>query len=59
MIRRAFLGIGGQKFTLPLRVVHYNKLKSNTGVQIQYIDTSGKAENSSIKTKAIVTPGEL
>ncbi len=34
-IRRAFLGIAGQYIPLPLRVIHYNKLDTASGVRVE------------------------
>ncbi len=34
-VRRGYLGIAGQFMQIPLRVIHYNKLKSGSGVKVE------------------------
>jgi S1-C subfamily serine protease len=37
-VRRAYLGIAGQVFELPLRIINYNKITNKSGVIIQNVD---------------------
>ncbi len=43
-VRRAYLGIAGQVFLLPLRIINYNKLNVRSGVFIQHIENNGPGE---------------
>jgi S1-C subfamily serine protease len=52
-VRRAYLGIAGQVFQLPLRIVNYNKLKVKSGVFIQSL------EDKSPGTAAGMKPGDI
>ncbi len=53
-IRRAFLGIAGQNMPLPLRVIHYNKLDTASGVRVEHLERSQQFDNHSIKKGDIV-----
>jgi S1-C subfamily serine protease len=48
-IRRALLGIAGQNMPLPLRVIHYNKLDTASGVRVEHVERSQQFDNHSIK----------
>lgn len=52
-VRRAFIGIAGQVFPLPLRIINVNKLNINSGVFVHQVDegTPGK--------KAGIKPGDI
>jgi S1-C subfamily serine protease len=47
-IRRAFLGIAGQFMQLPLRVIHYNKLDTASGVRVEQVERSSKIDNHAV-----------
>ena len=53
-IRRAFLGIAGQYMPLPLRVIHYNKLDTASGVRVEHLERSQQFDNHSIKKGDII-----
>ena len=53
-IRRAFLGIAGQYIALPLRVIHYNKLDTASGVRVEHLERSKRFENQSIHKGDII-----
>lgn len=53
-IRRAFLGIAGQNMPLPLRVIHYNKLDTASGIRVEHLEQSQQFDNHSIKKGDIV-----
>jgi S1-C subfamily serine protease len=53
-IRRGFLGIAGQFMQLPLRVIHYNKLRSGSGIKIEQVRKRSGIENSGLKRGDIV-----
>ena len=53
-IRRGYLGIAGQFMQIPLRVIHYNKLKSGTGVKVENLQKPKGADNHELKRGDIV-----
>jgi S1-C subfamily serine protease len=53
-IRRAFLGIAGQYIPLPLRVIHYNKLDTASGVRVEHLERSNRFDNHSINKGDII-----
>lgn len=53
-VRRGFLGIAGQYMQIPLRVIHYNKLKSGTGVKVENLQKQKRIGNHSLKRGDIV-----
>ena len=53
-IRRGYLGIAGQFMQIPLRVIHYNKLKSGTGVKVENLQKQKGADNHLLKRGDIV-----
>lgn len=48
-IRRAFLGIAGQNMPIPLRVIHYNKLETASGVRVEHVERSQQFDNQPIR----------
>jgi S1-C subfamily serine protease len=53
-IRRGYLGIGGQVFTLPPRVVNYNKLTVKSGVLVQNIEADTPGYVSDLRAGDII-----
>ena len=53
-IRRAFLGIAGQHMSLPLRVVHYNKLDTASGIRVEKLENGRRFENQSLQKGDII-----
>jgi len=53
-VRRAFLGIAGQYIPLPLRVIHYNKLETVSGVRVEHLERSSRIDNHSINKGDII-----
>jgi len=53
-IRRAYLGIAGQFMQIPLRVIHYNKLKSMNGVKVAVLRKQKNIDNHQLKRGDIV-----
>jgi S1-C subfamily serine protease len=53
-IRRAFLGIAGQFIPLPLRVIHYNKLDTGSGIKVEHLEKSSRFDNNSLKRGDII-----
>jgi len=53
-IRRGYLGIAGQYMQIPLRVIHYNKLKSGSGVKVENLQKQRRIANHSLKRGDIV-----
>jgi S1-C subfamily serine protease len=53
-IRRAFLGIAGQYIPLPLRVIHYNKLDTASGVRVEHLEKSSRFDNHAIHKGDII-----
>ena len=53
-VRRAYLGIAGQFMQLPLRVIHYNKLETGSGIRVESLEKSNNFNNSSLKKGDII-----
>lgn len=53
-IRRGYLGIAGQHMQLPLRVIHYNKLKGMQGVKVENLHARKHINNKELKKGDIV-----
>lgn len=53
-IRRGFLGIAGQFMKIPLRVIHYNKLRSGNGVKVENLQKKRSIDNHKLKRGDIV-----
>ncbi len=53
-IRRGYLGIAGQFMQIPLRVIHYNKLRSANGVKVENLQKQKGIDNLSLKRGDIV-----
>lgn len=54
MIRRGYLGIAGQFMQIPLRVIHYNKLKSVNGVKVENLLKQKNINNRQLKRGDII-----
>ena len=52
-VKRGFLGIAGELFRLPLRVIHYNNLDQKTGILVR------KVESGSPGDKGGLLPGDI
>jgi S1-C subfamily serine protease len=53
-IRRGYLGIAGQFMQIPLRVIHYNKLKSMNGVKVENLRKQKSIDNHQLKRGDII-----
>lgn len=53
-IRRGYLGIAGQFMQLPLRVIHYNKLGSASGIKIERLQKKSGIDNLKLQKGDIV-----
>ena len=53
-VRRGYLGIMGQHMQIPLRVIHYNKLKSSAGVKVENLQKQKRIDNQSLQRGDIV-----
>lgn len=54
-VRRSYLGIAGQNFILPQRVIDYNKLENqSSGVMIHQVEADGNTFNEKIRAGDIV-----
>jgi S1-C subfamily serine protease len=53
-IRRGYLGIAGQVMQLPLRIIHYNKLLSSSGIRIERLHKTEGIENSKLQRGDII-----
>ena len=53
-IRRAFLGIAGQFISLPLRVIHYNKLETGSGIKVEQLEKSSRFDNTSLRKGDVI-----
>lgn len=53
-VRRGYLGLAGQLMQLPLRVIHYNRLASPTGIRVEDIRKHGHIDNHALKKGDIV-----
>jgi S1-C subfamily serine protease len=53
-VRRGYLGIAGQVFPLPLRIINYNKLSVRSGVFIQQVEPGTPGEGAGLKPGDII-----
>lgn len=53
-VRRGFLGIAGQFMQIPLRVIHYNKLKSSTGLKVENLQKHRRIGNHDLSRGDII-----
>lgn len=53
-VRRAYLGIAGQFMQLPLRVIHYNKLETGSGIRVESLQKSNSFDNNSIRKGDVI-----
>ncbi|TFH21466.1 MAG: trypsin-like serine protease [Bacteroidia bacterium] len=53
-VRRGYLGIAGQYMQIPLRVIHYNKLKSGSGVKVESLQKQKRIGNHALNRGDIV-----
>ena len=53
-VRRGYLGIAGQFMKIPLRVIHYNKLHSGTGVKVENLQKQKHIGNHALRRGDIV-----
>jgi S1-C subfamily serine protease len=53
-VKRGYLGIAGQFMQLPLRVVHFNKLNSGSGVKVENLQKQRHMGNQELKRGDII-----
>lgn len=53
-VKRGYLGIAGQFMLIPLRVIHYNKLKSGSGVKVENLRKHRQIDNQALKQGDII-----
>ena len=53
-VRRSYLGIAGQNFLLPQRVIDYNKLDQGSGIMVHHIEPDGDTFNEELQVGDIV-----
>jgi S1-C subfamily serine protease len=53
-VRRGYLGIAGQYMQLPLRVIHYNKLQTGSGIKVESLEKSGLFDNSPLQKGDVI-----
>jgi len=53
-VRRGYLGIAGQYIQIPLRVIHYNKLGSNSGIKVESVQIQKHIDNQLLKRGDII-----
>ncbi len=53
-VRRAYLGLAGQFMQIPLRVIHYNKLQSPSGVKVENLQKQKHIDNHSLRRGDII-----
>lgn len=53
-VRRGYLGVGGQVFKLPLRLINYHRLSTRSGILIQHIEINSPAHYSELQTGDII-----
>ncbi len=53
-VRRGYLGIAGQFMQIPIRVIHFNKLRSGNGVKVENLQKQKRIDNHGLKRGDIV-----
>jgi len=53
-VKRGYLGIAGQFMQIPLRVIHYNKLKSSSGIKVENLQKNRHIVNQALKRGDII-----
>ena len=53
-VKRGYLGIAGQFMQIPLRVIHYNKLNSGSGVKVENLRRHRQIGNQALKRGDII-----
>jgi S1-C subfamily serine protease len=53
-VRRGYLGIAGQFMQIPLRVIHFNKLNSGSGVKVEHLRKHRQIDNHALKQGDII-----
>jgi len=53
-VKRGYLGIAGQFMQIPLRVIHYNKLKSSSGVKVENLQKQRHMGNHALNRGDII-----
>jgi S1-C subfamily serine protease len=53
-VKRGYLGIAGQFMQIPLRVIHYNKLSSSSGVKVENLRKLRHIGNQALKRGDII-----
>ena len=53
-VRRAYLGLSGQFMQIPLRVIHYNKLQSASGVKVENLQKQKYIDNLALRRGDII-----
>ena len=53
-VKRGYLGIAGQFMQLPLRVIHFNKLNSGSGVKVENLQKQRHLGNQALKRGDII-----
>ncbi len=53
-VKRGYLGIAGQFMQIPLRVIHYNKLGSSSGVKVENLQKQRHIRNQALKRGDII-----
>ena len=53
-VRRGYIGIAGQVFQLPIRIINYNRLAVRSGIFIQQVVTQSPGEKAGLKPGDII-----
>jgi S1-C subfamily serine protease len=53
-VRRGYLGLAGQLMEIPLRVIHFNRLSSSTGIRVEGLRKHSHIDNKSLRRGDIV-----
>jgi S1-C subfamily serine protease len=53
-VKRGYLGIAGQFMQIPLRVIHFNKLRSGSGVKVENLSKQRQIGNQALKRGDII-----
>jgi S1-C subfamily serine protease len=53
-VKRGYLGIAGQFMQIPLRVIHFNKLKSSSGIKVENLQKHGHIGNQALKRGDVI-----